>query len=209
MTSAASRTYVESYVVEGPVEASARTRAEELGVPSVGQGAGAALRFLAAAIGAKAVVEVGTGAGVSGLWLLGGMRRDGVLTTVDLDVEHQRAAKQAFVEAEVPPARTRVINGAAADVLPRLTDAVYDLVFVDTEPTQYADLLEDALRLLRDGGVVVFDNALFGDRVADPSARDSQSVALRDLGKVVREHEELTALVIPLSDGLLAAVVAK
>lgn len=206
MTTAASRSYVESFVTEESVPAAARARAEELGVESIGQGAGAALRFLAAAIDAKSVVEVGTGAGVSGLWLLQGMRADGVLTTVDHDVEHQRAAKQAFAEANIASSRTRVINGAARDVLPRLTDGGYDLVFIDAEPTDYADLLEEALRLLRVGGMVIFDDALFKDRVADPSARDEQSVALRDLGKIVKEHEELVPLVLPVGDGLLAAV---
>ena len=56
-------------------------------------GAGAGLRFLAAAIGARAVVEIGTGTGVSGLWLLRGMAADGVLTSIDMDPEHQRAAR--------------------------------------------------------------------------------------------------------------------
>ena len=55
--------------------------------------------MLAKLSGAKAVVEVGTGAGVSGLWLLSGMRDDGVLTTIDVEPEHQRLAKQAFTEA--------------------------------------------------------------------------------------------------------------
>jgi predicted O-methyltransferase YrrM len=81
-------------------------------------GTGAALRLLAAAVNAKAVVEVGTGAGVSGLWLLSGMPSDGILTTIDVEAEHQRAAKQAYAAAGVAPQRTRVITGRALDVLP-------------------------------------------------------------------------------------------
>ena len=118
------------------------------------------LRLLAAAIGARAVVEVGTGAGTSGIWLLRGMRPDGVLTTVDIEGEHQRLAKQAYTEAGIAPNRYRLINGSAADVLPRLTDGAYDLVFVDADKTGYVDYLEQAMRLLRPGGVVAFDNAL-------------------------------------------------
>jgi predicted O-methyltransferase YrrM len=93
----------------------------------IGSGTGAALRFLAAAIDARAVVEVGTGAGTSGIWLLRGMRPDGVLTTVDIEREHQRLAKQAYAAAGIPPNRYRLINGQAGDVLPRLTDGAYDL----------------------------------------------------------------------------------
>ena len=141
-----------------------------------GSGAGAALRFLASVLDARAVVEVGTGTGVSGLWLLRGMRADGVLTTVDVEAEHQRLAKQTFTEAGIPAQRARTISGAALDVLPRLTDGHYDLVFCDGDKREYADYLTEALRLLRPGGVVVFDNALWHDRVADPAQRDEETV---------------------------------
>lgn len=206
MTNAASRTYVESFVTEQPGAASARQRAEELGVHPVSTGAGAALRLLAASIDARAVVEVGTGTGVSGLWLLEGMHPEGVLTTVDTEIEHQRAAKRAFTEAGIAASRARVITGAARDVLPRLTDGAYDLVFIDADPDDYAELLDEALRLLRYGGVVVFDDALHNDRVADPSARDGESVALRDLGKLIREHDHLVSAILPVGEGLIAAV---
>jgi len=86
-------------------------------------GAGAALRFLAATLQARAVVEVGTGAGVSGLCLLAGMAPDGVLTSIDIEPEHQRAARRAFTEAGTTAGRMRLIMGQALDVLPRLTDA--------------------------------------------------------------------------------------
>ena len=206
MTNAASRAYSESFASESSVPAAARSRATELGVEPITTGAGAALKFIAAAIDAKAVVEVGTGTGVSGLWLLEGMRPDGVLTTVDIEIEHQRAAKQSFAEAGIPHSRTRVIGGAARDVLPRLTDGAYDLVFIDADAADYVELLDEALRLLRPGGVVVYDDALHKDRVADPSARDSESVAIRDLGKLVREREDLVSVVLPLGEGLLAAI---
>lgn len=206
MTNAASRTYVESFVTEQPVAASARQRAEELGVETVSTGAGAALRLIAAMIDARAVVEIGTGTGVSGLWLLEGMHPEGVLTTVDTEIEHQRAAKRAFNEAGIASSRARVITGAARDVLPRLTDGAYDLVFVDSDPADYAELLDEALRLLRYGGVVVFDDALHKDRIADPSARDAESVALRDLGKLIREHDHLVPAILPVGEGLVAAV---
>jgi len=206
MTNAASRTYVESFVTEHPVSASARQRAEELGVEPISTGAGAALRLIAAAIDARAVVEVGTGTGVSGLWLLEGMNPDGVLTTVDTEIEHQRAAKRAFTEAGIATSRARVITGGAREVLPRLTDGAYDMVFIDADPGDYAELLDEALRLLRYGGVVLFDDALHRDRVADPSARDSQSVALRDLGKLIREHDNLVSGILPVGEGLIAAV---
>jgi len=206
MGSSASREYAESFGIEDEALVAARASSEEFGCEPVAPAAGNALRFLAAALDARAVVEVGTGAGVSGLWLLGGMRADGVLTSVDTEAELQRAARQAFRDAGVAAVRTRLINGAALEVLPRLTDGAYDLVFVDGPKNEFQACLDEALRLLRPGGVVVFAGALGRGRVGEPSARDPETVALRDLMKVVREHEQLVAALIPLGEGLLAAV---
>lgn len=172
----------------------------------IGTGAGATLRLLAAAIGARTVVEVGTGAGVSGLYLLAGMRPDGVLTSIDIESEHQRLAREAFAEADIGHNRTRLITGAALDVLPRLTDAAYDLVFCDADKAEYAEYLEQAIRLLRLGGVVAFDNALWHDRVADPAQRDPDTVAIRELGRAARDDDRLVPALLPVGDGLLVAV---
>jgi predicted O-methyltransferase YrrM len=193
-------------VPEDAVLTAARARSQEVGCVAIGQGAGAALRFLAATLGARNVVEIGTGTGVSGVWLLRGMRPDGVLTTVDTESEHQRLARLAFAEEGVPANRTRVIAGRALEVLPRLTDGAYDLVFADGDTSEYADYVEQALRLLRPGGVVVFDNALGHDRVADPAQRDPETVAVRELGKALRDDERLVPVLLPMGAGLLAAV---
>lgn len=198
-------TYAEEYVAEDEVLAAARSRAEEVGVAAIGSGGGAALRLLAAVIDARAVVEIGTGTGVSGLWLLRGMRPDGVLTTVDIEAEHQRLARETFKEGGVPPQRVRTIAGAALDVLPRLTDGHYDLVFADGDKREYGAYLAEALRLLRPGGVLAFDNALWHDRVADPAQRDEQTVAVRDLVTQVAETDGLVPALLPVGDGLLVA----
>ena len=190
---------------EDDVLAAARSRAREVGVVPIGPGGGAALRFLAAVTEARAAVEIGTGTGVSGLWLLRGMRPDGVLTSVDTEAEHQRLAKQTFTEAGIAPQRVRLIPGAALEVLPRLTDGHYDLVFCDADKLEYGDYLTEALRLLKPGGIVAFDNALWHDRVADPAQRDAETVAIRELGRTVRDHDKLLPLLLPVGDGLLVA----
>jgi predicted O-methyltransferase YrrM len=184
----------------------ARAKGAELGCVPVLPGAGAALRLLAATCGARAVVEVGTGAGVSSVYLLRGMRADGVLTTIDVEPEHHRAARETLGEEGAPSNRVRLISGRALDVLPRLTDAAYDLVFCDADKQEYAGYLEQALRLLKPGGIVVFDNALREGRVADPTQRVADTTAIRELGKAVREDDRLVSALIPSGDGLLAAV---
>ena len=198
--------YAENFVPEDDVVARARARAAELGCVAVEPGVGAVLRVLAASLSARSVVEIGTGAGVSGLYLLRGMPADGVLTTIDVEVENQRAAREAFAEEGVRPNRTRLISGRALDVLPRLTDAAYDLVLLDAEKTEYEEYLDQALRLLRPGGVLAVDNALWHGKIADPAQRDATTTAIRELGKRVRSHRALVPAMLPCGDGLLVAV---
>ncbi len=166
-------------------------------------GGGAALRFLAALLDARSVVEIGTGTGVSGIWLLRGMADDGILTTVESEAEHMRLARQTYTDAGFAASRTRTILGRALDVLPRLADGAYDLVFCDGDKREYPEYLAEAHRLLRPGGVVAMDNALWHDRVADPAQRDPETVAIRDLGKALLDDERFVPLLLPVGDGLL------
>lgn len=202
----ASWAYSEEFIPETEAIEKARVRSDELGCVPVMPGAGAALRLLAAAVSAKAVVEVGTGAGVSGLWILSGMPPDGILTTIDHQPEHQRAAREAYAAAGIASQRTRVIAGRALDVLPRLTDAAYDMVVIDADKEAYPQYVEQALRLLRSGGVLVLDNMLWHDKVADPATRDEITSTLRDLGKELRDNELVIPALLPVGDGILAAV---
>jgi predicted O-methyltransferase YrrM len=202
----ANRQFTEGWLTEDQPLIEARPRGGELGAVPIGTGGGAVLRFLAASIDAKSVVEIGTGAGVSGTWLLRGMAEDGVLTSIDLEAEHQRVAKQTFVSAGFATSRFRLISGQALDVLPRLSDAAYDLVFIDAAKSEYADYLNEAVRLLRPGGIVAIDNALWHGRVADSTNRDPDTVGIRELLRHVRDNDRLVPLLLPSGDGLLAAV---
>jgi predicted O-methyltransferase YrrM len=200
--------YIDEFVPEDEPLLAARSNAREVGgaVP-VGPVTGAALRFLAAAIGARSVVEIGTGCGTSGIWLLRGMRTAAVLTSVDLEAEHQRLARAAFVDAGFGSGRYRLISGRALEVLPRLADGAYDMVFCDADMQEYPEYLSAALRLLRPGGIVAFDGALRADPAhADPQAADPETAALREVREQVRTDESLVPLLLPVADGLLVAV---
>lgn len=207
MSAEAVAAYVEEFLPEDePLLAARRNAAEVGGASPVSPAVGATLRFIAAALNAKAVVEIGTGCGTSGIWLLRGMRRDAVLTSVDVEPEHQRLARRAFTEAGFASNRFRLIGGKASDVLPRLTDGGYDLVFCDADKHEYPAYLTAALRLLRPGGVVAFDNALWGGRVADRGQTDPETAAIREAAELVQQDERLVPLLLPIGDGLLAAV---
>jgi len=198
--------YSEAYVAEDAVLTDARARAEEVGCVPIHPGGGAALRLLAAVLDARHVVEIGTGTGVSGIWLLRGMREDGVLTSVDIEAEHQRQAREAFAAEGISPSRTRLITGRALEVLPRLADASYDLVLADGAKDEYPDYVEEAARLLRTGGVLAIDNTLWHDKVADPAQRDPDTIAIRGTLTALQDDDRWLVALLPVGDGLLTAV---
>ncbi|KGM08506.1 methyltransferase, partial [Cellulomonas bogoriensis 69B4 = DSM 16987] len=157
------------------------------------------------ALRATAVVEVGTGTGVSGLWLLRGMAPDGVLTTIDTEAEHQRAARQAFAEEGVRPTRVRTITGRALDVLPRLADGAYDLVLADCDPVELPEHVDAGLRLLRPGGVLAVAHALHHDRLPDPARRDEVTTTMREVTRAIRDDDRVVPAFLASGDGLLLA----
>jgi predicted O-methyltransferase YrrM len=202
----ASWVFAEDFVAETEQAAQARERAAQLGVSPISRGSASALTLLARVVQARAVVEVGTGSGVSGLALFAGMQPDGVLTSVDIEPEHQQAAREAFLGVGIPTQRFRLIAGPALSVLPRLSDRGYDMVFIDADKTEYAEYVEEGLRLLRYGGVLALDNALWHDRTADESHIDAETEAVRKALSTVSDNEDLVSSLLPVGDGLLVAV---
>ncbi len=195
--------YAAGYLPEDEPLLAARANAADLGgTEPVGPAVGAALRFLACAVGARTAVEIGTGCGSSGIWLLRGMRPGSTLTSVDTEPEYHRMARKAFTQAGFAQNQCRLILGRALDVLPRLSDGTYDMVFCDADPRDYPDYLSAALRLLRAGGIVAFNNALLAG--TSPDAGDDDLAF--DLASQVRADERLVPVLVPLGEGLLAAV---
>lgn len=191
----------EALVEDAPLVA-ARQRATDLGVRSATPETGSLLSTLAALVGARTAVETGTGTGVSGLWIVRGMRADGTLTSIDINADHQRIARETFVHAEVTGARYRLIAGDALEVLPRLTDRGYDLVHLDAQPGSYPEQLEQARRLLRPGGVLVVSGVLSGPRTSrEPGAVGGRAV----LTQITAWEAEgsARAAVLPVGDGVL------
>ena len=205
--SAGTLAYIDDFLPEDDALSTARRNAAEVGgAAPVSPLTGGTLRFLAAAIGAGSVVEIGTGCGTSGIWLLRGMRPGAVLTTVDVEPEHQRLARAAYLAAGFTAGRYRLIGGLALDVLPRLADGAYDMVFCDADRHEFPDYLTAALRLLRPGGVVVFNATMPGGTMAERLPTDAEMAALSELREQARSDEQLVPLLLPVGNGLLCAV---
>lgn len=200
-----SLTYSQAQAQEDSVLERARERGRELGVESVGASTANLLTVLATISGARNMVEIGTGVGVSGTSFLRGAGKQAALTTIDIDVDHLAAAREAFREAGVDGSRTRVISGRAQDVLPRLTDGAYDLVFIDADKDHLTEYAAQAIRLVRIGGLIIMHDAFDQHRVAKPAVRRPSTVATRNATRLLREDERFSTTLIPTGLGLQLA----
>jgi len=196
--------FVEEFIEEPVSTLKARARADEFGIECVTPATGAQLAFIASALGAKSIVEAGTGAGVSGLWLLSASTNS-ILATIDDEPDYQAAAKLAFQDANIADNRTRVISGKVTEVMSNMADAAYDLVFLDADKETLEEQLHESVRLLRPGGAVVIAHALWRDRVPDPAMRDDATVAYRDAMNFLAQNENFVTAVSTVGDGLVMA----
>jgi predicted O-methyltransferase YrrM len=177
---------------EDPATAQARQRAT--GEPPSPE-TGALLAWLAATVGARTVVEVGSAAGVTGCWLLRGLAERGTLTSIEPDPHTHGLARDAVARTEAGT-RVRAILGDPAEVLPRLSDASYDLVVLQLENAASPGDVEHARRLLRVGGVLVARRVARRGDHAEARARFLQQLV---------DDEGFTTTLLPLDGGLVLA----
>jgi predicted O-methyltransferase YrrM len=196
--------YTEDFTQESDVIKRARSRADELGVEAITPSVGIQLSILARALSAKAIVEVGTGAGISGLWLLSASQNS-VLATIETESEHQNLAKLAFEQAGIVNSRLRLITGRSVEVLTNLADSAYDLVFLDGDKDTLEEQVEQSHRLLRSGGVLAIAHALWRDRVPDGQLSDDSTIIYRNLLAKLSKSDGFISTVLPIGDGLVIA----
>jgi caffeoyl-CoA O-methyltransferase len=188
-----------------PVLREMEARGARDGFPLVGPAVGALLEVLARAVGARRVLELGSGFGYSAAWWLRGMPSDGevVLTEDDPALAKDGAA---YLDRLGHRGRHAYVLGDAVESLGRAT-GTFDVVFCDLDKASYPRIVEPALARLRPGGLLVADNALWSGRVADPSAADADTAAIREYLRLVRERPGLATTVLPLRDGVAVSLV--
>jgi predicted O-methyltransferase YrrM len=194
--------FAEDFIVESAPISAARAHSLENGIEPISPAVGAQIAVIAAATKAGSIIEVGTGMGVSGLWMFAGAP-DAILTSIDIEVDFQQSARRAFTEAGIPANRARLIAGRALDVLPRMNEASYDLVLVDADAASVIEYVEHGLRLVRVGGTVLVPHALWRGRVADPAQRDDTVADFRTLLSEIAASTAVLAALSLAGDGLL------
>ncbi|MEV0083906.1 class I SAM-dependent methyltransferase [Saccharopolyspora sp. NPDC050642] len=166
---------------------------------------GQLLAFLVGLIGARSVLEVGTFTGYSTLCMARALPADGRLVTCDITDRWpaigapywKRAGVADRIEVRVGDARTTL-----AGLITEGGGNRTDLVFIDADKANYPSYYEDALTLVRPGGLIVLDNTVFFGRVVDPAAQDPDTVALRELNSRIRADDRVDLAMLTMADGI-------
>lgn len=194
--------YAEQYPTETESISNARRMSLECGVVPVSRATGAFLSSLALISKAEAILEIGTGVGVSALSMMRHLEK-AHLTTIDVEPEFQTHAKTFFASAGIAAKRTRFVAGDAAKILPRLNHNAYDLVLIDANQENLLEYFEHSLLIVKHGGTIVIPNALRNGKVADPTVRDSLTTAVRDLLGAVADSPAIVPSLTTIGDGVL------
>jgi len=166
------------------------------------------MRLLVEILGAKRCLEVGVYTGYSSISVALALPADGLLIACDVNPETSNIAKRYWEEAGILR-KMQLELRPASETLSRLIDlqqeGSFDFAFIDADKESYDIYYELCLTLIRRGGLIAIDNALWDGRVADPSAKDSSTIAIREINAKVAADSRVSSSLIPIGDGLLLA----
>jgi len=153
---------------------------------------------------ARSILEIGTSIGYSTMVFLKAMEGKGRVVTIEVDEEMLNEAKQNFKNAGVLEMVTPIL-GDAGEIL-HYMEGQYDIIFMDGPKAQYLHYLQDCLRLLKPGGLLICDDVLFYGMVADNKLINKRKITIvkrmRKFLKVITSHPQLSTIILPLGDGL-------
>lgn len=171
----------------------------------VGGEQGRLLHLLVKITGARDVLEIGTFTGMSALWMARALPTDGRLVCLDISEEWTSIARKYWKRAGVDHLIELQI-GPALDTLRAMpTDPAFDLAFIDADKANYPAYLDEVVPRLHPGGLLVADNVLWSGRVVDGGDETEDTEAIRRFNRIVVDHPELEAVVLPISDGMTLA----
>ncbi|HEX7119558.1 MAG TPA: O-methyltransferase [Longimicrobiales bacterium] len=170
---------------------------------------GRLLQVLLTAVGARRVLEIGTLGGYSAIWMARALPPGGRLLSLEIEEAHAALAREYARRAGLEE-KIEVRVGAALDLLPAIAGAEppFDACFIDADKEGYPEYLHWARRLVRPGGLILADNALWHGRVLAPAPGDAPTAAMQRFNEELAAAEGLVSTIVPVRDGLAVAVVA-
>ena len=196
------------FAPEDKILASLREEADRTGLPpiAISSDEGRLLQVLLTAIRARQVLEVGTLGGYSAIWMARALPPDGHLLSLELEPTHAEFARR-YVDRAGLSARVEIRVGRALDVLPSLDGRQFDAMFLDADKEPLPTYFDWGLRLVRPGGLIIADNALWGGRVLDQDVSDPKTAAVRELNRRMASDPRVLSILVPTHDGVAVAVV--
>ena len=196
----------ELFAVEDPILARVRARHAERELPPIhiSPEEGKLLHVLVRLVAARRVLEIGSLAGYSGIWLARALPADGLLTTLEIDPHHAGLARQAYDEADIAD-RVRLLQGDARNILPTLQPG-FDVVFIDADKEPLPEYFEWSVRLLRSGGLLLCDNAFLHGSVVEADNDAPATEGVRAFNRLAASDPRVVSAIVPLRDGIVVAV---
>ena len=154
---------------------------------------------------AKDVVEVGTLAGYSAIAMARALPEGGLVRTIELNPKHAEFARRWVARSDVA-ARVVVHQGGGMNVLPGFATGSADAAFLDADKGSYSSYLEECLRIVRPGGLILADNAFAFGQLLDSNATDREVPAVRAFNEVMAKEARLHSVIVPIGDGLWVGV---
>ena len=194
--------YIRQHAIpEDETLASLRAEAPAAGLPQIwiAPEQGAFLQTLIRIHGSREVLEVGTLGGYSAIWMARGLPKGGRLRTIELEPTHADFAERHIRGSDVAD-QIEVLRGNGRDVIPRISDASIDAMFIDADKLGYRQYVEEGLRIVRPGGLILIDNAFGFGQVLDREV-DEDVLAIRELNGWIADHPRLLGVIAPFGDG--------
>ncbi|MFZ2196262.1 MAG: class I SAM-dependent methyltransferase [Thermodesulfovibrionales bacterium] len=157
------------------------------------------LQLIVQLSGAQRIVEIGTFTGYSALAMAEGLPKEGQILTIEHNPDHTKMAREFFARS-ASGFKIDLRQGEALEILKSLPDAETDLVFIDADKQNYSAYYREAMRILRNGGLILADNALWYGRIFDP--KDDESRAMADFNELVKADNRAEKLFLTIRDGI-------
>jgi caffeoyl-CoA O-methyltransferase len=195
---------------------SARESVGKFGIPpiAVSVNQGKFLHVMALACGAKRVLEIGTLAGYSTIWIARALPRDGKLISLEYEPKHADVARENVDRAGLSK-QVEIRVGKAIDLLPLLEQdkaGPFDMIFIDADKPPYKEYFDWAVRLSRPGTLIIADNVIREGKVLDPSADDDMVQGVARFNKALAGNDTVVSTIMQnvgakVHDGMAIAVV--